>query len=72
MGYFTLIYFAYHNQYRPDFTMLFPLISGTTDMYPGYGIVYKNEPFFWSLQEYVPCAYFSVPYIEISLFANGI
>ena len=37
------------------------VVSGTTNMYPGYGIVYKNVPIFWSLPEYVPCAYCSVP-----------
>ena len=42
------------------------VVSGTTNMYPGYGIVYKNVPVFCSLPEYVPCAYCSVPWIEIS------
>ena len=33
------------------------VVSGTTNMYPGYGIVYKNVPIFWSLPEYVPCVF---------------
>ena len=37
------------------------VVSGTTNMYPGYGIVYKNVPVLGSLPEYVPCAYCSVP-----------
>ena len=37
------------------------VVSGTTNMYPGYGIVYKNVPDFWSVPECVPCTYCSVP-----------
>ena len=37
------------------------VVSGTTNMYPGYGIVYKNVPIFWSLLEYVPCIRPHVP-----------
>ena len=39
------------------------VVSGTTYMYPGYGIVYKNVPIFWSLPEYVPCIRPHVPCI---------
>ena len=48
----------------PSFVIIAELVfvvSGTTNMYPGYRIVYKNVPVFWSLPEYVPCAYCSVP-----------
>ena len=48
------------------------VVSGTTNMYPGYGIVYKNVPVFWSLPEYLPCVYCSVTYNENSQFANVI
>ena len=37
------------------------VVSGTTNMYPGYGIVYKNVPIFWSLPKYVPCIRPHVP-----------
>ena len=37
------------------------VVSDTTNMYTGYRIIYKNVPVFWSLPEYVHCAYCSVP-----------